>query len=478
MTKFYKQLGAVFCLLSLFLTCTPKSEAASAEAADIMDAAAITGYEGFTALGYLYDKNEAWGMTMESGCSLTLEAEGGIGSVYIVFHKNYESYIIRDNASGAVYIRENPFLHDFVDLQEAFGVVPASVTLTFDAGDVAMNEIYAFSPGQVPDFVQQWRTPGEGDTDLVLFSTHGDDEHLFFAGLLPYYAGELGYQVQVVYLTDHHNNVGTTRCREMLDGLWAVGVDTYPVFGEYPDFFQSDIGSAYYQFQWEGYPREHLVGFVVEQLRRFRPKVAVGHDFAGEYGHGQHMVYADVLAEAVEISMDAAQYPESAERYGVWNVPKTYFHLYEENPVAMDWDRPLDAFDGMTAFQVSIQLGFAKHKSQIADFEWYYRGCDLASEVPRFNPCRFGLYRSTVGEDRAKDDLFEHVTTHAEDARQEAMAQLEQQQVTLPPETEPPESLPTEPPAVQNTPESGSVLWLLAVGLLSLLWWVRRRKTT
>jgi LmbE family N-acetylglucosaminyl deacetylase len=46
----------------------------------------------------------------------------------------------------------------------------------------------------------------EGGADLVLFSAHGDDEHLFFAGLLPTYAEERGYRVQVVYLTDHRND--------------------------------------------------------------------------------------------------------------------------------------------------------------------------------------------------------------------------------------------------------------------------------
>lgn len=86
----------------------------------------------------------------------------------------------------------------------------AEITLTFDNGPVTINEIVAYTPGQVPDTVQKREAPKEDGTDLILFSTHSDDEQLFFAGLLPYYAAELDYEVLVVYLTDHHN-VDTTR---------------------------------------------------------------------------------------------------------------------------------------------------------------------------------------------------------------------------------------------------------------------------
>ena len=35
------------------------------------------------------------------------------------------------------------------------------------------------------------------DADMLLLPTHADDEHLWFGGTMPYYAGELGYKVQV-----------------------------------------------------------------------------------------------------------------------------------------------------------------------------------------------------------------------------------------------------------------------------------------
>lgn len=83
------------------------------------------------------------------------------------------------------------------------------------------------------------------------------------------------------------------------------------------------------------------------------------------------MVYADLLMEAVEISGDPQYSPELAQTYGAWDVPKTYLHLYPENPILMDWDQPLASFWGMTAFQVSKDIGFACHQSQYNDFAWY-----------------------------------------------------------------------------------------------------------
>jgi hypothetical protein len=183
---------------------------------------------------------------------------------------------------------------------------------------------------------------------------------------------------------------------------------------------------TYAIFEARGYPREDLLGFVVENLRRFKPLVAVGHDIKGEYGHGMHMVYTDLLMEAITITNDASFYPESAEKYGLWDTPKTYLHLYEENAIVMDWDQPLERFDGMTAFEVSVNRGFQMHITQISYFQWYYKGFPDAKSLPVHNPCYFGLYRSTVGPDVEKNDFFENVNTYGQD-RQAELDRLSQE---------------------------------------------------
>lgn len=365
-----------------------------------------------------------------------------------------------------------------MDLVELFGYAPVSVTVNFGDEPCQLSEMQVFTAGQVPDNIQKWKPSAEGKTDLLLFSTHGDDDQLFFAGILPYYAGELGYQVQVVYMTDHHNNQ-PFRIHEMLNGLWAVGVDVYPVLASFNDFFteEGNIELAYRTYKALGYDRDTLMDFVVTQIRRFRPQVVVTHDFQGEYGHAQHLVCADLVAEAVTISGDGESFPESAEQYGLWDPPKTYFHLYEENPIVLDLDQPLERFGGMTAYEVTRDLGYACHESQYKDFEWYYRGFATAAEVAKYNPCYYGLYRSTVGEDQNKNDFFENVLTYAQQeqkAEEERLAEVKrQEEEARRKETEPAEETLSreteEMTQPQTVPEATENAQLRKMGLAAMI---------
>ena len=423
-------LCAVILIFGAFSTVNAEETGDTRKAEDIGSPLLVTQYQGFTDLNRMFDKVEGWWEETEGPCSVTLSHEDGIGSLYILFAEPYGLYTLTNEDTGVtVTCGENNFMHDFLDLTALFGTAPKSVTLSFAHDTICIRELYVFTPGEVPGFVQKWKAPAEGKTDLVLFSTHGDDEHLFFAGILPYYGVQKDYQVQVVYLTDHHNNGGTQRMMEMLNGLWNIGLDTYPVFGPFEDFYLEDKTWGYIGFQGYGWSKDDLLGYVVENIRRFKPMVAIGHDFAGEYGHVQHIVYADLLSQAIEVSMDPNAFPESAEKYGTWDVPKTYFHMYKENEIIMDWDQPSDVFGGRTPFEVSVYSGFESHKSQMYSFMWYYYGYNKASQLPLYNPCYYGLYRSTVGPDVAKNDFFENVMIHAElDRIEEEKRQAEEAQ--------------------------------------------------
>ena len=392
----------------------------AAEAAEISGKELVSGYSGFSSVNRLFDGRTMEATRIKNGGHFTLKHSEGIASAYLVLNREYGPITVTDEASGETAVMmENGYLHEFLDLQASFGYAPTEVTLNFDSGEAELCELSVFASGALPDWVQRWEAPAEAETDLVLFSTHGDDEQLFFAGLLPYYGAELGYNVQVVYMTDHRN-MTMRRVHEMLDGLWAVGVRTYPVFGSFGDYNTHSLEEAYQRYRQKGISQEDILAFVVENIRRFRPKVAVGHDLMGEYGHGMHMIYAQLLCQAVEISADETQFPESAERYGFWDVPKTYLHLYPENKITMNWDIPLESFDGMTAFEVTKELGFPCHESQQRYYSWYFKDMDTADQIREYSPCEFGLYRSTVGEDTARNDFFENLTTYAEDTLAEA----------------------------------------------------------
>lgn len=421
---FFRVFSVLCCAIMIFFAVEPSAHATETVqmAENISGRELVEHQKGFSGVNQLFDRRTKEPVKFRANTQLTLFHEAGIGSLYLVFDKEYGEYTITEPETQETYTAgTDRFLHEFLDLEAIFGKAPVRVVISFENGEGKLNELYAFTSGQTPDFVQKWQQPKDGETDIVLFSTHGDDEQLFFAGLLPYYAVERDCQVQVVYMTGHRN-MAMRRSHEMLDGLWAVGIRSYPVFGEFGDYNTRSKAETYRRYRQKGITEEDIQSFVVEQIRRFKPKVAVGHDLEGEYGHGMHMVYAETLCKAVELSADPNVFAVSAETYGVWDVPKTYLHLYPENPIVMDWDQPMESFDGMTPYEVTKELGFPAHDSQQSYYGWYFQGHKTAADVGKYSPCKFGLYRTTIGEDVAKNDFMENVTTHAQDAiiREEA----------------------------------------------------------
>lgn len=400
-----------------------------------MDSAAdyVTESQGFPRLSALFDGDTKHGPKGQDHASITFRLPEDCRYAYLIFDTEYGPSTVANAETGEVQTAgTDNFLHTLVDLQALFPDRPETVTFHFDNGPVPLLELTLLEDGPLPSWVQQWLPPVENGADLVLFSTHADDDQLFFAGVLPYYAGQLGYRVQVVYLTNHRNlsEDPNIRCHEALDGLWAVGVRHYPVFGSFGDYYSRREQDAINQYAQAGVSQDTLLEFVVTQLRRFRPLVALGHDLNGEYGHGAHCLYADLLTQALDAAADGSRFEASAAQYGPWQTPKLYLHLYEENQITLDWDQPLSAFGGLTAFQVTKQLGFPAHASQQSGFAWYMSGIDRAADIPKYSPCNYGLWRSTVGPDAEKTDFFESLTPYAQQealARQEAQEQLAEQ---------------------------------------------------
>ena len=144
-----------------------------------------------------------------------------------------------------------------------------------------IRDIYAYSDGYLPGSVQTWSRLDERDgADILLFSTHYDDELLFFGGLIPYYATVRGLRVQVAYMTSNYlTDFSNYRFRphEALNGLWVAGTHFYPVTNEVPD-----IECYSYENAVEHYGEDQFTAFQVEQIRRFKPLVVVTQDEKGE----------------------------------------------------------------------------------------------------------------------------------------------------------------------------------------------------
>lgn len=381
--------------------------------------------EGFSNEKGLADNNTDTYSKASENNKIIISSESGIGAVYIKFDRIPKKWTMTESESGqSILCGEHSFLHEFVDVKTLFEGLPKELVLTFEEGTV-IADVYGFSDGEIPNWVQIWQPPCQA-ADLLLVSSHADDEQLFFLGLLPYYAGELGLNVQVAYVVQHFEAGGVLdhkRPHEQLDGLWCVGVKHYPVMSEFPDLYSKSqdrktaLSDAKKVYANKGVTYDDFVEYMTECIRRFKPIVVVSHDLDGEYGHGTHVMAAAALTEAIEYASDETKYEDSAAEYGTWEIDKMYLHLYEENQIVMDYDKPLEKFGGKTAYQVSCE-GFACHKSQ--HWTWFYKwiyGSEAnpitkASQIKNYSPCKFGLYFTKVGLDTEGGDFFENTKTH------------------------------------------------------------------
>ena len=431
-----KGLWILFCMSILMFGMTE-----SVSAAEFQEKAAIE-VEGFQKPSSLYDNNRnTYSQCAEQG-NITITNIEGIKALYIEFDRLPEEWTLTNPDSGvSVTCGTNAFLHEFVDVKSLFDTVPTRLVLTF-AANTTVADVYSFSNEQdIPEWVQIWEPPCE-EADLLLISSHSDDEQLFFAGILPYYAGEKNLQVQVAYVVQHFEVNGSKnhqRPHEQLDGLWTVGVRNYPVMSDFPDLYaeSKDRNVAFQQaesvFASAGVTYDDFISYMTECIRRFKPLVVVSHDLNGEYGHGTHVLAASALTEAITYATDETKYTESASKYGTWNIEKLYLHLYEENQIQMNWDIPLESFGGKTAFEVT-QEGFGCHKSQ--HWTWFYKWIygtpesprTKATDIPNYSPCKFGLYYTNVGNDVTGGDFFENVKTY-EQRYIEEQERLEQERL-------------------------------------------------
>lgn len=372
----------------------------------------------------LSDSDRKTYTTVKKDTTITLERQDGIAHIYIEFDRLPTGWSLVVDGNSTECGKEN-FLHDYVDVKKLTGNTPAKVELKFPENTV-IADIYAFSEGELPDFVQVWNAPCE-KADLLLISSHSDDEQLFFAGVLPYYAIERKLNVQVAYIVQHFELDGQqnhSRPHEQLDGLWTVGVKNYPVISDFPDVYSEskDRDTAFKEaeeaFGEKGVTYDDFKAYITGLIRRFKPLVVVSHDLNGEYGHGTHVFCASALTEAVLLAQEKENYPQSAQEYGVWQTQKVYLHLYDTNKIIMDWDKPLESLGGKTAFQ-KTQEGFDCHKSQ--HWTWFYNWIygknnqiTKASQIEKYSPCEYGLFYTTVGVDVAGGDFMENVITHSE----------------------------------------------------------------
>ena len=325
---------------------------------------------------------------------ITMPAGVSCHGIYICFAEQPDTWLLQTNLSGEwITLTEvtNEYEHVYIPLYGA-DMLRIYVEDTGRYQDMAVNEVFLFSAGKIPDWVQRWQ-PTQEDADLMFLVAHPDDELLFFGGAVPTYAVEQQRRVVVVYMT--YSN--TTRRSELLNGLWAMGVRHYPVIGEFVDLYTKTSKDA--EKYWG---RQDASSFVVETIRKYKPKVLVTHDFDGEYGHGAHSYTAELALKAYSQAANAEKYPESAAQYGAWQVRKLYAHLYAENQITFDWTVPLRNMDGETGLALAAKAYALHITQQSTEFS-------VENTGSKYDNARFGLVISEVGKDGRGDDFLENV---------------------------------------------------------------------
>ena len=389
----------------------------------------------------LADDNWSSKLTLNGTGSVEITADDDIHFLYVVWDRIPGPWLLKEEANGHTLGRlcgQDGFLHEYV----ALDAPSKHVTLQAPKAGAILCDVFCYGEGDVPADVQVWQ-PFCEDADMLLLSTHADDEHLFFGGTMPTYAGELGYDVQIAYLTHHWEQ--PVRPHELLDGLWTVGMTHYPVISTFTDYYSDNLEHA--KGLWD---LDEVEAYEVMLLRRFRPEVVIVQDINGEYGHGAHMLGAWIMEQAIDWAADpswragetaaAGSYLEAAQKLPAFGTSKVYMHLWKENAVHMNWDKPLERFGGKTAFEMA-EAGFACHASQQQWFSMGRRGV--------FDCAAFGLYYTAVGTDTQLDDpdFFEHLS---EEDFSDYVAPEEESSAPQPQEDEP------EPAPEQPEPSAGA----------------------
>ena len=357
--------------------------------------------------------------------------------LYVCFGEMPERYAIEEEIGGQWQLLlegSTDYYHTVLPLggKTHFRLIDTSGKKT----QMRINEVFLFAAGALPDWVQRWE-PTDEKADLLLLAAHPGDELLFFGGAIPTYAVERGASVLVACMT--YSN--TTRRSELLNGLWALGVRSYPVFGDFFDGYAGTLKEAYKRWG-QAETREFVTGL----LRRYKPEVVVTHQIEGEYGHGAHELTADVAQYCVERAGDETFLPELAAQYGVWEVKKLYLHLYPENAIRLNWSVPLDGQGGKTGLDAA-KAAFALHATQASSGH-------KVLDSGKTDCTAFGLVSSSVGRDVLGGDFLENIRL----------------QPTPRPDGSTPEPTPTptptpvptptpEPTPVPERPNASEVVW-------------------
>lgn len=382
------------CLAFILLTSVLLSLAVCAENAEKLDyTCTLESTNKSTAVRSLSDNSYTTTITLTPERSLKLLTDGAEW-IYIKFSATApSSYTIAastdDGSVSTVTCGGTGFLHEATHLPVGTNELSLSCE-----GSVNICEIELYSSGKLPSEVQRWEQPLE-ECDLLVISTHSDDDTLFFGALI---AEQIARSriVQTAFICGHSGEIH--RLNEMLDGQWTLGVTTYPIVGGFKDYYSTTLKGAQGQ-----YDSNAISEFIVDTVRRTKPRVIAAHDINGEYGHGAHRLTSKLTLDNIERYGDATSFTSSAESYGAYSPSKVYVHLYGENELILDVKHGLEELDGASPFDLATEAYKCHRSQQKYRFKVTVSGTDDCR--------RFGLYHTNVDCDPLAYDIMDGVDT-------------------------------------------------------------------
>lgn len=240
-------------------------------------------------------------------------------------------YLLWDKTPGSYYIEQRDLDGEMITVTEFTGELPqAYLPLPENCG---MILLYARDNGSLkrlcvcaantplPAWVHDWLPPAQ-EADLMLAVAYPGDEFTVFPGILETYILERQLSLSLIYMAAASEQQMT----EALDALWNAGLRQQPTVGPLETPPAQRVSSG----QENPFDEDRAAAFLVEQIRRFRPRVLVSHAAGGEDADSLRCGVGSIARRAVLAAFSADSFADSADRFGLWQLSKLYLQDFNQ----------------------------------------------------------------------------------------------------------------------------------------------------
>ena len=385
----------LFVLLICLLMQTIPAFAADGESRDISKNAVFSRDGKNKVTHRANDRDMCTFIELEPGEHLSVRASDKkpLGWLFLRYWGLPAPFTVTELAADGTALREQTVTGELLSGLVELGENCCTAVICCETDKLKMAEVSVYTAGKLPADVPVY-TGSVEKTDMLIITTHPDDEWLFLGAVYPIFCAEAGHTGTVAYLTTPSYG----RLHEALNGMYAGGLRTYPFF-----LGMKDIDRSMADKQKDDFTEEMVALALVRLYRQIRPLVVVTQDpVNGEYGHFQHVIGAQAALKAATLAGDPEYDPESAATLGVWSPLKVYQHMVTENSIMLDCSSPLAAFNGDNALTVA-KACYKHHKSQLR------YSFSPTVKAGNYGDLRiYGLAYSSVGPDTG-NDMFENI---------------------------------------------------------------------